>query len=90
MFIISWVNPDERHAHKTFDDYLVEGPLAALDAIEKATGEHDDQRHRLLPGRYLFACLLAWLDAKQQPRVKSATFFTTLIDFREPGELGFS
>ena len=41
MFVISWVNPDERHADKTFEDYMVEGPLAALDAIEQATGERE-------------------------------------------------
>jgi polyhydroxyalkanoate synthase len=88
VFIVSWVNPDERHARKTFDDYLVEGPLAALDAIEKATGEHEINVIGYCLGGTLFACLLAWLAAKKQKRVKSATFFTTLIDFREPGELG--
>jgi poly(3-hydroxyalkanoate) synthetase len=41
LFVISWVNPDERLAHKSFDDYMLEGPLAALDAIERATGERE-------------------------------------------------
>src|SRR3984893_12109671 len=39
VFVISWVNPDEKLARKTFEDYMVEWPLAALDAVEKATGE---------------------------------------------------
>jgi len=39
-FIISWVNPDERYANKNFEDYLVHGTLAAIDAIEQATGEN--------------------------------------------------
>src|SRR5436305_9384991 len=39
VFCISWVNPDERLARKTFEDYVREGPLAALDAIKQATGE---------------------------------------------------
>ncbi|HVO87352.1 MAG TPA: class I poly(R)-hydroxyalkanoic acid synthase, partial [Casimicrobiaceae bacterium] len=41
VFVISWANPDARHAQKGFDDYMLEGPLAALDAIEKATGESE-------------------------------------------------
>ena len=52
VFVISWVNPDERLAHKDFEDYMLEGPLAALDAIEQATGERDVERHRLLPRRH--------------------------------------
>src|SRR5207237_4258132 len=39
VFVVSWVNPDERLAAKTFTDYMLQGPLAALAAIEQATGE---------------------------------------------------
>jgi polyhydroxyalkanoate synthase len=88
VFVISWVNPDRRHATKTFDDYLLEGPRAAIDAIEKATGEHDINMIGYCLGGTLTACLLAWMEAKGERRVKSVTFFTTLIDFSEPGELG--
>ena len=52
VFVISWVNPDEKLAHKNFEDYLTEGTLAALDAIEKATGEPDVNVDRLLPRRH--------------------------------------
>ena len=41
MFAISWVNPDEKLAEKGFENYMLEGPLAALDAIKSATGEHN-------------------------------------------------
>src|SRR3546814_6165437 len=41
VFVVSWVNPDETLKAKTFEDYMMEGPLAALDAIERATGEPD-------------------------------------------------
>src|SRR3546814_18861814 len=41
VFVISWVNPDEALKAKTFEDYMTEGPLAALDAVEQATGEKD-------------------------------------------------
>ncbi|HWQ39521.1 MAG TPA: class I poly(R)-hydroxyalkanoic acid synthase [Burkholderiales bacterium] len=89
VFVISWVNPDEKLSHKTFDDYLLEGPLAAMDAIEKATGEKTLNIIGYCLGGTLSACLLAWLTAKGgAQRVRSATFFTALIDFSEPGELG--
>src|SRR5882672_9751892 len=88
VFVISWVNPDEKHASKTFDDYLLEGPWAAMAAIEKATGEHDINMIGYCLGGTLTAALLAWMKAKGDDRVKSVTFFTTLIDFSEPGELG--
>ena len=89
VFVISWVNPDEQLASKTFDDYLIEGPLAALDAIEKATGEHSINLIGYCLGGTLSSVLLGWLKAKgQSDRIKSTTFFTTMIDFAEPGELG--
>jgi len=88
VFVISWVNPDESHADKTFDDYLLEGPLAAMDAIEKATGEHHLNVIGYCLGGTLTASLLAWMAARGDRRVRSVTFFTTLIDFSEPGELG--
>jgi polyhydroxyalkanoate synthase len=89
VFVISWVNPDRKLAHKTFEDYLLEGPLAAMDAIEKATGEQRVNMIGYCLGGTLTACLLAWLASKgQADRVASVTFFTALIDFSEPGELG--
>lgn len=89
VFVISWVNPDERLAAKTFDDYMTEGPLAAMDAIEKATGEKSANLIGYCLGGTLTAATLGWLVAKKKARrVKSTTFFTALIDFAEPGELG--
>jgi polyhydroxyalkanoate synthase len=88
LFVISWVNPDQRLAQKGFDDYMLEGPLAALDAIEQATGEKECSVIGYCLGGTLLACMLAWLGAQRRKRVKSATFFTAMIDFSEPGELG--
>ncbi|MCW5620166.1 MAG: class I poly(R)-hydroxyalkanoic acid synthase [Burkholderiales bacterium] len=88
LFVISWVNPDERLAHKGFDDYMREGPLAALEAIEQATGEKEANVIGYCLGGTLLACTLAWLGIKGRRPVKSATFFTAMIDFSEPGELG--
>lgn len=88
VFVISWVNPDEKLAKKTFDDYMIEGPLAALDAIEQATGEEEVSIGAYCLGGTLTAITLAWLKAKKQDhRVKSVTYLTTMIDFTEAGEL---
>ncbi|MEK0085601.1 PHA/PHB synthase family protein [Benzoatithermus flavus] len=88
VFVISWVNPGRELAHKTFENYLEEGPLAALDAIERALGEHETTVIGYCLGGTLTACLLAWLAAKGEDRVKAATFLTTMTDFADPGELG--
>ncbi len=88
VFVISWVNPDEKLAQKTFDDYMMQGPIAALDAIEKATGEKQVSIGAYCLGGTLTAITLAWLKAKKQStRVKSVTYLTTMIDFAECGEL---
>jgi polyhydroxyalkanoate synthase subunit PhaC len=87
VFVISWVNPDERFAKKTFEDYLNEGPLAALKAVEKATGEPEVNLIGFCLGGTLLATALAYLATKGDKRVASATFFATLIDFEQPGEL---
>jgi len=87
LFVISWVNPDESLAHKSFEDYLVEGPLAALEAIAAATGEPEVNLIGYCIGGTLTATLLAYLAARGDTRIKSATYFTTMIDFAEPGEL---
>ena len=88
VFVISWVNPDERHAEKTFEDYMVEGPLAALDAIEQATGEREANVIGYCLGGTLLACTLAYLAARRERRIAAASFFTALTDFENPGELG--
>ncbi|HET9671029.1 MAG TPA: class I poly(R)-hydroxyalkanoic acid synthase [Casimicrobiaceae bacterium] len=87
VFVISWVNPDAKLANKDFEDYLLEGPLAALDAIEKATGERDANVVGYCLGGTLLAATLGYLAAKKQNRIASATFMTALIDFTAAGEL---
>ena len=87
VFVISWVNPDEKLAAKRFDDYMLEGPLAALDAIEKATGEKSVNIIGYCIGGTLLASTLAWMAAKGDNRFASATFFATMVDFAEAGEL---
>jgi len=92
VFVISWVNPEARHAGKGFDDYMLEGPLAALDAVEKATGEREVNFIGYCLGGTLLGATLGYLENKsenkKENRVKSATFFVSLLDFSQPGELG--
>ncbi|HUK09071.1 MAG TPA: class I poly(R)-hydroxyalkanoic acid synthase [Stellaceae bacterium] len=87
VFVISWVNPDRELAQKTFADYMLEGPLAALDAIEQATGERQVNVIGYCIGGTLLACTLAYMRAKRDDRIKSATYFVALVDFKEAGEL---
>ena len=140
VFVISWVNPDERLAGKTMSDYLLEGPVAALEAVGQATGESSVNAIGYCLGGTLLAATLAYLKARdaagssaseaaaesgdageppkaaadadeahavengdagetaqasaapsaadRRPSIESATFFTTMVDFAEPGELG--
>jgi polyhydroxyalkanoate synthase len=88
VFMISWVNPDERLAEKGFEDYMTEGYLAALDAIEQATGEREVNAIGYCLGGTLLGSTLAYMAAKKDGRIKSATFFVTMMDFAEAGELG--
>ena len=87
VFVISWVNPDERLAARTFEDYMREGLLAALDAMALATGERTANVIGYCLGGTLLAATLAVMAAKRDNRVKSATFLVTMVDFAEAGEL---
>src|SRR6266481_673968 len=88
VFVLSWVNPDARLAQKGFEDYMLEGPLAALDAVEKATGERTVNFIGYCLGGTLLGATLAYLTARKDERVRSATYFVSLLDFSLPGELG--
>ena len=88
VFMISWVNPDQRLAQKRFDDYLVEGPMAALDAMEKATGVVGANIIGYCLGGTLLGTTLAHMAARGDDRVKTGTFFVSMLDFAEAGELG--
>ncbi len=88
VFCISWVNPGPALRNKGFEDYMLEGPVAALAAIEKATGEKDVNAIGYCLGGTLLAATLSYLEKKKNQRIKSATFLATLIDFEEPGEIG--
>jgi polyhydroxyalkanoate synthase len=87
VFVISWVNPDARLAARDFTDYMREGPLAALDAIEQATGEREVHAAGYCVGGTLLAITLAYLASKGDKRITSATFFAAQVDFTNAGDL---
>ena len=87
VFVVSWVNPDEALAQKSFADYMKEGILAALGAVEQATGERQVNAIGYCIGGTLLSATLGYMAAKGDDRIKSATFFTTQVDFEKAGDL---
>jgi polyhydroxyalkanoate synthase subunit PhaC len=87
VFVISWVNPDKTLGSKTWEDYMKEGPLAAMDAIERATGEMKVHTLGYCVGGTLLATTLAWLAENRRVRASSATFLAAQVDFTHAGDL---
>ncbi len=87
VFVISWANPDESHADTGMDAYVKDGIVAALDAVELATGEADADLVSYCLGGTLSAMTLAYLaQTGRADRVASATLIATLVDFGDMGE----
>jgi polyhydroxyalkanoate synthase len=87
VFVISWVNPDERLAAKGFEDYMREGPLAALDVVKDVTGEDEVHAIGYCVGGTLMAVTLGYMAARSDKRIASATFFAAQVDFTHAGDL---
>jgi len=87
VFLVSWVNPDTALRDKTFEDYIEQGLFAALDAINRATGERKVDAIGYCIGGTMLATALALMAQKGDKRIKSATFFTAQTDFTEAGDL---
>jgi polyhydroxyalkanoate synthase len=88
VFTLSWVNPDERHKNCGFAEYMKLGPIAALDQIARITGEKSCHTIGYCVGGTMLTVTLAYLWAKGEgQRVKTATLFTTQVDFTYAGDL---
>jgi polyhydroxyalkanoate synthase len=87
VFVISWVNPDARLAEKSFEQYMREGVITALDLVEDATGERKINTIGYCVGGTLLSIALAYLAAKKKQPVLSATLFAAQIDFTYAGDL---
>ena len=91
VFMISWRNPGPAQADIDLDDYVVDGVIAALDGVEAATGEREVHGIGYCIGGTALSLAMGWLAARRQKqRVRSATLFTTLLDFSQPGNLASS
>ncbi len=89
VFITSWANPDSNLKNTNFEDYLQQGVLEALDVIENITGQSQTNLTGYCLGGTLAAIAGSYLKShKQDHRIKSLSFLTTLIDFTNPGDLG--
>jgi poly[(R)-3-hydroxyalkanoate] polymerase subunit PhaC len=87
VFVISWVNPDFHLAAKSFEQYMTEGPIAAMDVIETITGEKKVHTIGYCVGGTLLSITLAYLAAKKKNRAVSATMFAAQVDFTHSGDL---
>ncbi len=87
VFVVSWVNPDERLAHKTFEDYMTEGLLAATNAVKRETGTDKVNVIGYCVGGTLLGTTLAYLAARGEEPFASATFFAAQVDFTKAGDL---
>lgn len=88
VFMISWVNPDQELAEKEFSDYMLQGPITAIDVITKQLQCEEVHMVGYCIGGTLLACTLAYMAAKNDHRAKTATFFMSLLNFSNPGEIG--
>jgi polyhydroxyalkanoate synthase len=87
VFVISWINPDARLARMGFEEYMRLGPLAALDAIGQATGEKKVHTIGYCVGGTMLSITLAYMAAKRDRRIASATLFASQVDFTHAGDL---
>ncbi|MCC4784266.1 class I poly(R)-hydroxyalkanoic acid synthase [Vibrio splendidus] len=89
VFMMSWRNPGEAQKDQEFGDYVTEGVVKAVTAIEDITGKEQINAAGYCIGGTVLASTVAYYAAKRmKKRIKTATFFTTLLDFSQPGEVG--
>ncbi len=88
VFMVSWKNPDESYADFGMEDYLTQGILPATEAVRSITGSPDLNVVGYCIGGTLLSMGLAALRAKGDTRFNAVTYFVSLQDFAEPGDLG--
>ncbi|MBE1277262.1 class I poly(R)-hydroxyalkanoic acid synthase [Enterovibrio baiacu] len=89
VFMMSWRNPGEQQRNVEFGDYVTEGVVKAVSAIEDITGQSQINAAGYCIGGTVLASTIAYYAAKRmKARIKSASFFTTILDFAQPGEVG--
>ena len=89
VFMISWRNIPPQLGHLAWDDYIEDGALAAIESAREIAGSKTVNALGFCVGGTLLACTLAALAARGDRRVESATLLTTMLDFADPGDIGF-
>ncbi len=87
VFVVSWVNADEKQGRKSFSDYMREGFLEAVQAVQDATGSEKINTIGYCIGGTMVAAALGYMAARNDNRINAATFFTTQVDFEKAGDL---
>lgn len=87
VFIISWVNPDEKLAHKRFEDYVLDGVVQALEVASKITKKPQVNAVGFCIGGNFLAAASGYLARVKRPLLASMTYLATLFDFKNAGEL---
>ena len=87
-FAISYRNPDASMRDATFEDYLLDGPLEAIEVVRSITGAEVVNTIAVCLGGTLSAMGMAYDAALGRRTVKSATLINTHTDFTRPGVLG--
>jgi len=87
VFMISWINPDERQKAETWDSYMTKGAMEAIDAVLKETGQKSLNVASYCIGGTLNGTLMAYFGKTKDKRINSSTFFTAQLDFADAGEL---
>lgn len=88
VFVVSWVNPDVSYADVSLDTYVEEGYLTAIEQVKKITGQDQVNATGYCIGGTTLALTLALMEKRGDTPVNAATFFTTLTDFSDQGEIG--
>ncbi|MEQ1673331.1 MAG: alpha/beta fold hydrolase, partial [Hyphomicrobium sp.] len=87
VFVVSWVNPDETLADKTFEDYILEGILDAAEAVRRETDLKEINVLGYCVGGTALSTGLAYLAQRGETIFKSCTLLTTQVDFSLAGDL---
>ncbi len=87
LFVVSWKNPDASYADVGLDTYVEEGYLEAIAHAKAITGEDKVNVTGYCIGGTTLSLTLALMHKRKDTSVRSATFFTTLTDFSDQGEM---
>ncbi|PID35760.1 MAG: class I poly(R)-hydroxyalkanoic acid synthase [Rhodobacterales bacterium] len=88
LFMVSWVNPDKSYADVGLGDYIESGFMTAIDEVKKITEQEKINVVGYCIAGTTLALTLSHLAQTGDDSINCATFFTTLTDFSNQGEVG--